>query len=76
MEQDKYISLGDSYIEIEGDENDVSQFIDDILKGQIKMELSTKSSPKTPVKIPKKNLKFILTKLNYSFKYKKSTVRS
>ena len=31
MEQDKYISLSDSYVEIEGVENDVSQFVDDIL---------------------------------------------
>ena len=51
MEQDKYISLADSYIEIESVENNVSQFIDDSLNGKTKMELSTKSLPKTPVKI-------------------------
>ena len=32
MEQDKCISLADSYIETEGDGNNVSQFIDDILR--------------------------------------------
>ena len=32
MEHDKCISLADSYIEIEGDGNYVSQFIDDILR--------------------------------------------
>ena len=34
MEKDKYISLGDSYIEIEGDEKEVAHFIDDILNGK------------------------------------------
>ena len=37
MEHHKYISLADSYIEIEGDGNNVSQFLDDILNGRIKM---------------------------------------
>ena len=57
MEKDKYFSLGDSYIEIQGHEKQVAQFNDDILNGKIKFELSTKSSPKTPVKLTKKNLK-------------------
>ena len=49
MEKDKYISLGDSYLEVQGDEKQVGQFEDDILNGKIKFELSTKSLPKTPV---------------------------
>ena len=49
METDKNISLGDSYIDIEGGEKEVAQFIDDILNGKIKMELSTESLPKIPV---------------------------
>ena len=57
MEKDKYISLGDSYIEIQGDEKEVARFNDDILNGNIKFELSTKSLPKTPVNITKKYLK-------------------
>ena len=39
MEQDKYISLGDSYIEIEGVETDVSQFEDDTLNRKKNMYL-------------------------------------
>ena len=31
MEKDKYISLGDSYIEIQGDEKQVAHLNDDIL---------------------------------------------
>ena len=57
MEKDEYFSLGDSYIEIQGDEKQVAQFIDDILNGKIKFELSTKFLPETPVKLTKKNLK-------------------
>ena len=62
MDQDKCISLGDSYIEIEGVEKDISQFKDDILNGKIIFKLSTKSLPKapvpkTPVKLTRKNLK-------------------
>ena len=53
MERDKYISLGDSYIEIQGDEKQVAQFNGDILNGK-KFELS-----KTPVKLTKKNIKNI-----------------
>ena len=53
----KYISLGDSYIEIEGDEKKVTQFIDGVLNGKKKMEISTEPLPKTPVKITKKNVK-------------------
>ena len=34
MEQDKYISLCDSYIEIQGNEKDVTQYIDDCLDGK------------------------------------------
>ena len=59
MEKDKYISLGDSYIEIQADEEQVAQFKDDILNGKIKIETSTKSLPKTLVKLTKKNLKKI-----------------
>ena len=57
METEKYISLGDRYIEIEGGEKKITQFIDDILNGKIKTEISTKPLPKTPVKVTKKNLK-------------------
>ena len=34
MEQDKYIFLADGYVEIEGDVNNVSQCIEDILNGK------------------------------------------
>ena len=57
MKQDKNISLGNSYIEIEGSEKEVAQFRNDILDGKILMELSTKPIPKTPVELRKKNLK-------------------
>ena len=52
MEQDKYISLGDTYIEIEGVETDVSQFEDHSLNGKnlYMYILSTKSLPETAVK--------------------------
>ena len=59
MENDKLISLRDSYIEIEGVEKEVTQFIDDILDGKIKMVKFTKPTPKTPVKLTKKYLKRI-----------------
>ena len=42
METDKYISLGDSYIETEGDGKEVTQFIDDILNGKKRTEISAK----------------------------------
>ena len=62
MEQGKYNYLGDSYIEIEGNENQVTQFISDISNGKIQIVLSTKIShpypSKTPtVKLTKKYLK-------------------
>ena len=57
MEKDKFISLADSYIEIEGDEKEVTQFIDDILDEKIKIVITTKSLSKTPVKLTKSNLK-------------------
>ena len=38
MEQDNYISLDDSYIEIESVENDVSQYIDDFSNGKRKID--------------------------------------
>ena len=57
MENDKCISLSDSHIKIEGDEKEVALFTDDILDGKIKMEISTKSLPKTPVNLTKKNLR-------------------
>ena len=34
MEKESYISLGDSYIEIEGVEKEVAQFKDDISNGK------------------------------------------
>ena len=57
MEKDKYTSLSDSYIQLEGDEKDVIQVTDDILNGKEMMVFSTKSSPKDSVKVTKKNLK-------------------
>ena len=56
MQNGKYISLGDSYENNEGDAKEVTQFIDDILDGKIQMEITTKSIPKTPVKLTEKNL--------------------
>ena len=38
----KYASLGASYKQIEEDEKEILQFIDDILNGKTKMELSKK----------------------------------
>ena len=66
MRKDKFICLGESYIEIDGDEKKVAQLIDDILKGKIKMETSTKSLTKTPVKLTKKNLKKYLKSGNFT----------
>ena len=57
MEKDKYISLAESYIEIEGGEKEVTQIIDDILDEKIKIVNTTKSLSKTPVKLTKRNLK-------------------
>ena len=59
MEKDKNISLGDSYLEKQGDEKQVAHFEDDTLNGK-KIELSRKSLPKNPVKLSKKNLKKVL----------------
>ena len=49
MENDKYISLLDSYIETNGDGKEVAKSIDNISNGKIKIVISTKSLPKTPV---------------------------
>ena len=57
MEQHKYISLCDSYIELQGNEKDVTQYIDDCLDGKIKMILTTKPLPKTPLNKTKNNLR-------------------
>ena len=57
MEKDKYIYLGDSYIKIAGNENQITQFKNDFSIGKIQMVLSTKPLPKPPVKLSKKNLK-------------------
>ena len=60
MEKDIYIDLRDSYIEIQGDEKQIAQFEEDMLKGEITFELITKPLPlliKPPVKLTKKNLK-------------------
>ena len=80
MEQDKYISVGDSYIEIEGVGNDVSQFLDDIVNGKITMKLSTKPLPKTPVrktpvKLTKKNLKKKFKIDLYTFQFNTITIK-
>ena len=60
MEKVKNVSLGDSYLEKQGEEKQVSQFEDDTLNGKIKFELCRKSLPKTPLKLSKKNLKKVL----------------
>ena len=57
MEIDKYISLGDSFINFVGDAKEVIQFIVDTLDGKKKMVLTTKPLPKTPVNLTKKNFK-------------------
>ena len=57
METDKCNSSCDSYTEIQGNEKEVAKFTDDILDGKLKMVISTKPVPKTPVKLTKKNLK-------------------
>ena len=57
MANDKNSSLADNYIEVPGDEKVVAQNIDDILDGKRKMVITTRSLPKTPVKLMKKNLK-------------------
>ena len=56
MEQDKFTFLSDSYIEIEGSEKEIAQFINSISKGKIMTELSRKPLPETPVKFTKRNL--------------------
>ena len=59
MESDKKISLGEGYLEIEGDEKGVTQFIDDFLNEKIKTKIYTKPLLKTPVKLTRKNPKKI-----------------
>ena len=57
METDKFTCLRDSYIETQGDEKEVAQYIIDVLDGKIKMVITTKSSkssPKAPVKLTNK----------------------
>ena len=49
--------LGDSFIDIEGNEKEVLQFLDDISQGKINLVLSTKSIPEITVQIKGKNLK-------------------
>ena len=57
MENVKYKSLGDSFIDNEGGAIEVTQIIDDFFDRKIKMEITTKSLPKALVELPKKNLK-------------------
>ena len=61
MEKDINIDLRDSYIEIQGDEKQITQIEEDTLKGKITFKLITKPLPiplpKPPVKLTKKNLK-------------------
>ena len=54
METDKYISLGESYLEKEGNEKGVIQLIDEVLNEKIKMKISTKPLPKNSCKINEK----------------------
>ena len=64
MEKDYYISLGDSFIELEGGEKEVTHFTDDILnekKGnthKIVTQNSCKNNGKESQKISKINLFF------------------
>ena len=51
---EKNFFLGDSYKNIK--EIQDIQYIDEILDGKIKMGITTKSLPKSPVKLTKKNL--------------------
>ena len=51
------INSSDIYIEIQGDQTEVIQFIDAILSGKLQTEISTKRLLKTPVKLTKKNLR-------------------
>ena len=60
MEKDIGIDLCDSYIEIQGDGKQIAHFEEDMLKSEITFELITKSLPKPPVKLTKKNLKKFL----------------
>ena len=64
METNKCISLGDSYIETEGDEQKVAEFIDDNLNEKVEIEMFTKTLPKNPVKLTKINLKKKTFKIN------------
>ena len=59
MEQDKYIYFGDAYIDVQGDEKQVTQFKDDAIYEK-KMVLSTKPLRKLQKKLTKKNLKIYL----------------
>ena len=63
MENDKYMSFVDSYINIDGSGKALTEFIDSIQDGKVKFVLSTKNSysPKLPsVKETKKNLKKLM----------------
>ena len=57
MKTDKRNSLSDSYIDKECCEKEVAHFINGNFYGKINMEMSTKSLPKFPVKLTKKNLR-------------------
>ena len=57
MENYKYIASGDSYLDIKGGVKEVLLFTYVILNGKLKMLITTKSPPKTPVQLTKKNLK-------------------
>ena len=54
MENDKNISIGDSCIDV--NEKEVVQLTNDILDGKLQMEITTKSLPKTLVKLTTKKL--------------------
>ena len=59
MEKNKYISLGDNYLEIQGSEEEVAEFIDAIQDGEVEFVLSTKNPF---VKLTKNNLKKYISK--------------
>ena len=57
--KDKYFSIGDSYLKVEGSEKAIEQFHKDIQNRKFEYIISSKSSStiKPPVKLTKKNVK-------------------
>ena len=59
MEKDKYISLGESYVDLKGGVNEVTQFTDDILDGEINIFLYLIDNKKIKI--------FLSSNFNYNF---------